>query len=217
MVLPRTTPDPLGRFGALLSDYQNRLKSLEIVAHSHDSVATGIWYRNVTSTTRPSPAIEGTMIYERDTDRVLVYDGVGWIILAEPSQAWTPTLAGLTVGNGTWSAFTHRSDGWIDLEASFTFGTTSAITGDLILTLPVNGALSTPDLWTVQFRDDNVATQFLGVADFDNSVSTVRLRAVAAGGTYASSVACSATIPFTWTTSDRIFLAARYRMTTRYS
>lgn len=217
MAIPRSFPDPVSRFGALLSDYQSRLRYLEQVSHAHDTASSRLWYTVCTSTTRPSPAIEGMLIYETNTDRTLTYDGTNWIILAEPSVTWTPTLTGLTVGNGTWIASYHRSDGWIDLEANFTFGTTSAITGDLNLTLPIASANVTPDLFTVTFRDDNVAQQFSGQADFNNSTTSVLLRPINVAGTYAVGVAASATIPFTWTTNDRIMFAARYRMTTRYS
>lgn len=217
MPIARSFPDPTARFGALLSDYQSRLRSLEQVAHAHDTSATRLWYTVCTSTTRPSPAVEGMMIYETNTDRTLTFDGVGWIILAEPVVTWTPTLTGLTVGNGTWTAAYHRSDGWIDLEAGFVFGSTSAVTADLVLTLPIASVNVTPDLFTVTFRDDNVAQQFTGQAEFDNSTTTVRLRPINAAGTYAVGVAASATIPFTWTTNDRIMFSARYQMTTRYS
>lgn len=217
MTMPRSVPTPVEGVGALLSDYQSRLKALELVAHSHQRASTFLWYTRCTSVTRPSPATEAMMIYETDTDRMLFYDGTGWIILTEPAQTFTPTVTNLTVGNGTWVASYHRSDGWIDLECDFTFGTTSAVAGDLTFQLPVNSANVSPDLWTITFRDDNTALHYTGQAEYTNTTTGVFVRAIGTAGAYAVGAALGAAVPFTWAVNDRIFIAARYRMTNRYS
>ena len=39
----------------------------------------------VTSSTRPSNAVDGQVIYETDTNRTLVYDNSAWVVIADPA------------------------------------------------------------------------------------------------------------------------------------
>lgn len=157
------------------------------------------------------------MIYETDTDRILVYDGTGWVILSEPSVSFTPSVSGLTVGDGSWSARYRRSDGWIDVEGSFTFGLTSAIVSGLTMTLPIGSATTTPDLHSVSFYDFDTNSQYVAQATYVGTTTTVALRAVSASSAYAVTQGISATVPFTWTKDDLIQFGLRYRMASRYS
>lgn len=45
--------------------------------HSHPEPTPAVLV--VTSTTRPANAREGQVVYEKDTDRLLVYDGTNWV------------------------------------------------------------------------------------------------------------------------------------------
>ncbi len=89
-------------------------------------VAAGI--QVVTSTTRPASPVEGTMIYETDTDRVYIWDGTVWVLpsnipklnqhfmahrttnLAVSSGVVTtipmPTTIEATLGSGVWNGAT---------------------------------------------------------------------------------------------------------------
>lgn len=175
--------------------------------------------RTVTSTTRPTgeALYPGLRIFESDTGRELMHDGTGWVIMSEPAQAWTPTTAGLTVTSGTWSAFYHRSDGWCDWEAVFTFGASSAVTADVLLTLPVaRSSLTPPGSVHVGFYD-TAGGQYPGMGGYTAVTTSVWLRAVNTAGTYAVAAALSATVPFTWGTGDILAANGRHRMATRYS
>ena len=64
-----------------------------------------------TSTTRPSNPFEGQMIYETDTDKVLVWNGTAWIF---PNSAAVAIFqdqrsSGTSHGNLTTGAFTKRT------------------------------------------------------------------------------------------------------------
>lgn len=173
------------------------------------------------SGTRPSGAnlYEGQIITETDTDRILYYDGTGWIILAEPQVTWTPTITGLTVGNGTWDAEYHRSDGHCDFRARFTWGTTSAITARLLLTLPVAAAKPTQQTqFAVGFYDVG-GSFYVGASSLSGNSTQFYADCVNSAGTYILINAVSATAPFTWgaTAGHVIDVSGRYRMTTRYS
>ena len=156
-------------------------------------------------------------LYETDTDRVLVYTGAAWVILAEPEQSWSPTMTGYTVGDGTWSAQYHRSDGWCDFRASFTLGATSAITGQLLLTLPFAQDTNTQaGQFGCGFCDAS-GSSFAAFASYTGNATQVYVDAVSASVSYATAVATSATVPFTWTTGDIIYIVGRYQMSTRTS
>jgi hypothetical protein len=165
-----------------------------------------------------SAALEGYTYYATDTERVRLCDGTGWVIMSEPSQSFTPTWAsGLTTTSGTNVGTYKRSDGWIDVQAQFTFGASSAVTGNVVFQYPI-AAFATPTTPQFQaaFFDTSASTTFSACATTP-STTQVSLCAVGAGATYASIAFLTSTIPFAWGTGDTITVAARYRMTTRYS
>jgi hypothetical protein len=171
-----------------------------------------------TSSTRPTGGnlYEGVIITETDTERVLYYDGTGWIIVIEPRQTWaSPFAGGLTVGNGTWTGEYHRSDGWIDIRGRFTFGSTSAVTGSITFTLPINAYdVTITGLARVQYYRLSTGDVSVGACGQGN---TVTLLAQNSAGTYLAASVLGAAIPWAWATSDRIDITGRYEMTTRYS
>lgn len=65
------------------------------------NLTTGIRTGVCTSTTRPTTPYEGQMIYETDTNRVLVYEGAAWVMIADTD---TPPgidfIKSVTVGSG---------------------------------------------------------------------------------------------------------------------
>ena len=175
-----------------------------------------------TSATRPTGGnlYEGVIITETDTDRVLYYDGTGWVILSEPAQSWTPTFAaGMTVGNGSWSYNRyHRSDGWVDFRGRFVWGSTTSITADVRLNLPIASLdIFGPGQFDFGFYRPGTGAQLPGIVGTDGTTGSVFLRGIDASGTYATSVIMSNTVPFSWASGDLFDISGRYQMTTRYS
>jgi hypothetical protein len=171
-----------------------------------------------TSGTRPTGGnlYEGVLITETDTDRVLYYDGTGWIILMEPTQSYTPTLANLTIGNGTLTGIYHRSDGYCDFSVSVTFGSTTTMGTDPTIGLPVATNLIRENELSVAMVDVSPVVRYTGhnVAATGGG-STVVVQALASGANvFATSI--TATVPMTWTTGDALYVAGRFRMNTRY-
>lgn len=173
-----------------------------------------------TAAARPTAtaALDGYTYYATDTDTVSFCDGTGWVIMSEPSQSFTPTwTAGLTTTSGTNVGTYKRSDGWIDVQAQFTFGASSAVTGNVVFQYPI-AAFATPGASQFQlaFYDSSAANTFSGLAATP-STTQVNVCAVGTASTYAAVAVLSSTIPFSWATADVIYVSARYRMTTRYS
>lgn len=181
-----------------------------------------------TSGTRPTGAAvyAGKYIFESNTLRTLMYDGTDWIIMDEPTQSFTPTWAsGLTTTGGTNVGSYRRSGGWIDLNVRFTFSVSSAVTGNVTLTLPINAVASVnPTQFSVAYFDaSGPSMTYLG-ANATPSATTLTLtapnvNAAAVGTTYVPEGTLISTVPFgaAWTTGDVIYISGRYQMTTRYS
>lgn len=161
--------------------------------------------------------ITGMTIFQVDVSSELLWDGAGWIMMAEPAQTWVPTWAsGVTLGNGVWSAATyHRNDGWVDFGGVFTLGTTSAVTGPPTFNLPVSALAIEKGNVSAELGDGGAAFyEALGTA---GGVTQTQIRYLAASGLPIVYAPISSTAPFTWAATDTIKVAGRYRMATRSS
>lgn len=89
-------------------------------------------------TTLPAGEVwEGLVFYETDTDITWqASSSTAWRILSMPLTAWTPTVTGLTLGNGTQRAFYTQSDKVVEWFIEMESGSTTAATGTLTWTLP---------------------------------------------------------------------------------
>ena len=142
---------------------------------------------------RSNPAVE-----ERTTD-------------ASPQQAWTPTCSGLTVGNGVWAASWQQRGKWVDFIAHFVFGTTSAVTGRLLLTLPkAQAALTLQGQFNAGFYDNSAGVHFAAITGYTGTATQTWIDAVATAAAYGSGQGTTAHIPMTWATNDRIGITGSY-------
>ena len=137
-----------------------------------------------TSTTRPTAPYEGQMIYETDTDKVLVWNGSAWLYSLTPQtleagawQAWTPTV---TASSGTLTTVTINLARYTQIQktvtAQFVFTITTIGTGSgrPFLTLPVT-ATSIPQTPLGSYRE-TANTGFVGVVSWENTGAAVLQR-----------------------------------------
>tara|TARA_R110000868_G_scaffold115788_3_gene308918 strand:+ start:1563 stop:2183 length:621 start_codon:yes stop_codon:yes gene_type:complete len=164
-----------------------------------------------------SVVTDGMLAYNIDLKQTQIYDGTDWTILTEPAQSWTPTITGITTTTGTWVAYYHRSDGWCDYQAELTFGASTAITADVLLTLPKAAFATGIGLHNGSFYDSSVGSTYPLAPAFTASAASIWCRVMNAAGTYGVLSAMSATIPVAYGTGDKFTMRGRYRMTTRYS
>lgn len=183
----------------------------------------GLGHTVCTSSTRPSSVVEGTVIYETDSNKMLVYDGSSWVEVSDldntnafPAAAsdlnnffgawdtsWTPTFGNVTIGNGTVTGRYVQVGKIVIYYAEFALGSTSAITGDITLTLPVTRASARGGIFTAQAVDNGGQ----GIYSFETVPNTallnvILLRAELSSGTYGRPTAASSTVPFTWGNTD---------------
>lgn len=123
-------------------------------------------------------------------------------------QSWTPTWTNLTVGNGVVVAKYLQIGKLVICHLSIVLGNTSSVGTEVSFSLPVTqgayGGSNLGRLGTVGLLDASA-----GPAAFEGrlvplSTSAVIVRVSNTSGTYETLTPLSATVPFTWTTSDEI-------------
>ena len=178
------------------------------------------------STTRPSVPFEGQEIYETDTNQKLIYDGSSWIETGDldntngvPSglaplfaawTVWTPTYSNITVGNATVTAKYLKVGRMVTGGIHIQFGSTSAVTGDAFITLPVPAASGALVAATAHYYNPTGTTAGWALGAYEISGSNLYLRAPLATGTYLGFASLSATIPGTWQTNSQIRVQFTY-------
>ena len=135
------------------------------------------------------------------------------IALAPFFSVWTsftPTLTNMVAGNGTHASKYLQVGRLVIASFDFTFGSTSSISGAPVFSLPV-AALAGGGFITSQcvFRDLS-GDRYPAMCELDAATQVV-CQLIATNGTYATASSPSATIPFTWTTGDRINVGILYQ------
>lgn len=122
--------------------------------------------------------------------------------------SYTPTLTGLTIGNGTNTASYVQIGKVVYVEGKILFGTTTSITGDVKISLPVNTADSY--LTNIVHYLDWGTTEYTGYAMVEGTNNSIILRIQNVAGTYPVRANISATVPHTWANQDIIYWSLTY-------
>lgn len=125
------------------------------------------------------------------------------------ATTYTVTTTGFTLGNGTKAGRYSQIGHWVDFTITLTLGSTSAITGSVTLTLPPVTALNSN--WMSEDCDafDSSAGAWYSLGAIATSTTVVTVRSLST--TAASNlIVLSATVPFTWATSDQLIVTGRY-------
>lgn len=156
---------------------------------------------------------EGQTCYiEAAPKRLQVYDGTNWLDFDTAYTAYTATFTNVTIGNGTQEFEYARLGKFVHFVGYFTLGSTSSISGNITINLPLN-ADTTMNLQLIgngAFTDAGTAAYPAFV--FQNATGSVQLFTANVAGTYiGGTVASSATIPFTFGTNDVFALNIVYK------
>jgi hypothetical protein len=124
--------------------------------------------------------------------------------------SFTPSLLGITLGNGTASATYTRSNQQIHLQVIIAFGSTTSVTGTMGIILPVLGTTAEVNcpIGVARMLDNGVG-YFAGHM-YLAATNTVYLTALGVAGTYATDIFSSSTVPMTWTVNDQLGFAINY-------
>ena len=129
--------------------------------------------------------------------------------IGEAGTTFTPTWSAYTRGNGTTVAYYVRVNKLVYLYVEETLGSTSSVGTLPTLTLPVAAARTQAIAPSRNRIDDTGAQVFFG-STMPLSSTSVALYADLASGTYVSFSNVSATVPMTWTTTDKFAIAIVY-------
>jgi hypothetical protein len=166
------------------------------------------------NTAIPSPT-EGMVTYQSTADHLTVYNGTDWIPFDIGWTTYTPTLAGVTLGTGyTLSAAYTTIAKTVIVQFYFALGATSAITGDVSFSLPINHASSnrSGQAGTCVIVDASPATRYPGTVLLSGTPGYAFLRVGNAAGTYLTQVALSSSIPITtWAVNDSLSATIVYQ------
>lgn len=182
--------------------------TIDLTSAAEDPAFTGKYAPRMIGTGVPAGVgVNGERYYDSTAKREYMSDGVGWVIMSEPEQSFTPTWTNVTVGDGTRVGYFHRSDGYVDFWAQFLLGSTSAMGTGPVLTLP--------------FSPKNGELTFTGSASQVGVARIPLLSEFVTGTTFQLRVAntnaqITASVPFTWANTHAIFAHGRYQMSTRY-
>lgn len=124
--------------------------------------------------------------------------------------SFTPSFTGITLGNGTTAATYTRCNQQIHLQVKLTFGSTTAVTGTMGLTLPVLGTSAEVNCAIGVARILDSGAGYFSGHMYLAATNTVYLTAINTAGTYAVDVFSSATIPMTWAVNDELNFSINY-------
>ena len=146
--------------------------------------------------------VSGDVLTAADTNLYLMHEGGAW-------TSWTPTWTSLSVGNGTVSALYARASRLITWKLKLTFGSTTSVSGGVRFTLPV--AASTGVEFDNSFGTfvDASSSRHLAMSQFI-STTTIQANGMTVSGSDVIQIATTASVPFTWATSDQIYFSGVY-------
>lgn len=174
----------------------------------------------VTSSTRPTGANRyvGQRIYETDTNRELLYDGTGWVIMYEPPQTWAVATTGITGGSIATTGSTYqRSGGTCRIEGRLSWGATPSGVTNPVITLPFAVAFLAGNQLSFAMYD-NAGTSYEGMhAGAVAASSSVALYAADGSVARVANTAITTSSPFSVGSGDVWELTGGFRMNSIYS
>jgi hypothetical protein len=167
----------------------------------------------MTSWTSPRSWVNGETIgatimntHIRDNENAIweQISGAGW-------TAFTPSWTNLTVGDGTNAGYYAMAGKTTILRVAFTFGSTSSVSGGIIMALPstsVAYTAYTPLGWAHLLDSD--ASRLYQCAPTYNTTTSLVLYAYTVSGSAIFHAGTGTTSPFTWAVNDSIVFQAVY-------
>lgn len=130
-------------------------------------------------------------------------------VMGGSRSTWSPTLTNLTIGNGSQIARYRQVDKEVTFYWQLTFGSTTAFTGNVTITLPANPAAGVNGWAVPAVCLDSSAGVNYGGFSYNTTSSTMAFRVppTTAGNSW---VAINATQPFSWATGDTLTISGSY-------
>jgi hypothetical protein len=119
-----------------------------------------------------------------------------------PWQSSTPTMTGITLGDGTIAFYTKAVGDLLFFTVGITLGSTSAVTADLQIALPATSSKQMS--YSAEIYDASPATRYHGRALITAGSANLAIRASTVSGTLIKDLIFAPTAPITWAAGDKI-------------
>lgn len=171
------------------------------------------------SNTRPPTPYVGQTIFETDTQRMMYWNGTGWVILDEPIQDYVPTLTNIVPGTGGSVVGKYqRGEGYCSTSIVIVLGTSGfSVSGSLTVGIPFAYASGNEfENLPALFFDSSDGARVVAFCNAQTTTSFT-MNPLRSDLSYAQTVGMGSTVPFTWATSDTVAVSVRYRMANKHS
>jgi hypothetical protein len=131
--------------------------------------------------------------------------------IGEATASYTPTLGGITIGNGTVVGSFTRVNKLVYGSVTITLGSTSAITTTVTFSLPVTAAANSASLLIGNgyYFDTSTSETYLGVS-FRSNTTTCTPFVSASAGAYLVRSIINATVPVAFGNGDSLVYQFTY-------
>jgi hypothetical protein len=128
--------------------------------------------------------------------------------------SWTPaSTPNLTLGNGTIAGRYRQIGKTVFFNLSLTFGTTTSLTGNLAIQLPVGVTANTANngaLIGFAYCTDTGVASYLGNV-YQNATNSIQIQlGYVLAQTFTQNTLLNATQPFTWGSTDTLLITGTY-------
>jgi hypothetical protein len=155
---------------------------------------------------------EGMFAVTTDDDEVDYYNGSAWVP-ALPVGAWkafTPTLSGLTIGNGVLDFKYSQIGKTVHVKGKITLGSTSSVTTTVDIGTPVASTGYSTGYLLGNFAAYNNTTVWSGMMISVANTTSFRVVIQDTSTTFAKAADISASNPFTWANTHTMFVTYTY-------
>jgi len=129
-------------------------------------------------------------------------------------EDWTPSFTNFTLGNGTVGFARYaRVNDLVCANVDVTLGSTSSVSGDIRIDLPVNAAQPNGEVLVtvgVGRAFDSSTSSVYWLVPYIVAATEVRVYATRVNTTYAVRASTSATVPITWASGDAFQISFTY-------
>ena len=135
--------------------------------------------------------------------------GLEW---AGTYTTFTPTFFNLTIGNATNTGRYLRIGNFVHVEQQLVFGSTTSVAGNIFTYFPIQAnTTNNENILGNASLVDTGTSNYSGTL-IQNSTDNLRIESLNSGATYLQPTSTGTSIPFTWTTTDKIILNYIYEV-----
>jgi len=142
-----------------------------------------------------------------------VWNGTAWVYIEgeTPPQGidYEPTITGITIGNAVRTHKYYISDGLVHCFDKFVFGSTTAVTGPIVMTQPIANAGDFP--WMEGMAHTGATSGMAKISWRSQGQTSMMMLAHVASTPYVTMANASATIPITWVDGSIFWRWGAYR------